>query len=361
MKKHGRNKMKPALLLIFIMFCFAGIYGQDNCTQNYLDAVKLFEQGFLDEVPPKLINCLEKGFTKNEKIDAYKLLIQTYLYDDNHQEAEKYMAKFLKSYPEYDLIATDPDVFVYLYNQYNTKPILQAGFIVGGMQSYYRIKNNYGTDNSANDKSKYSSSGVGLNLGLCVSKNIIDQFDVNLELLYNTIQIKDNDTNYFIENSSPYSESQFTYNISQISFPLSVSYDITSFDIKPVTLIPYGKIGCGFSILFNPYSLNNATSPSNIWTYKDGTNKPLKDMFNTYKWHLLAGAGIKIPIPSGSIVIDLKYNYGITPLIKKGYNYSDPELYEGFFSVPDIFTTDNFEFTVSYRKSFYNPKRKIIK
>ena len=55
--------------------------------------------------------CIERGFTPEERLSAYKLLILCQIYNDDIGGAHEGMLAFLKKYPEYELSPTDPDEF----------------------------------------------------------------------------------------------------------------------------------------------------------------------------------------------------------------------------------------------------------
>ena len=63
-------------------------FSQSECVFSLQRAERLYQQGNIEEIPGLLINCIEKGFTRDERLTAYKLLIQSYLYDDQLELAD---------------------------------------------------------------------------------------------------------------------------------------------------------------------------------------------------------------------------------------------------------------------------------
>ena len=106
-------------------------YAQDDCATKIQEAQKYYDQGMIDEIPKMLAPCMADGFTRTQKIEAYKLIILSYLFDDNQFEAEKTMLEFLKKYPEYEIMPNDPVEFVYLFESYRTTSVFSFGITAG--------------------------------------------------------------------------------------------------------------------------------------------------------------------------------------------------------------------------------------
>ena len=79
------------------------LYSQETgkCAEKLKNAQTSFDKGQVEEVPSMLRDCMKSGFNKEEALTAYKLLIQTYLLEDETGRADSVMYTFLKKYPEY--------------------------------------------------------------------------------------------------------------------------------------------------------------------------------------------------------------------------------------------------------------------
>ena len=73
-----------------IIFVPALLFAQQDCAVKLKDAQNQFEVGQVQDVPDLLLECLKSGFTREEKIQAYKVLINAYIFDDNMAQAEIY-------------------------------------------------------------------------------------------------------------------------------------------------------------------------------------------------------------------------------------------------------------------------------
>ena len=135
------------ILILVTFFFFISVNGQEDCLKSFQNARRLYDQGLIDEIPKILSPCIESGFTRTQKIEAYKLIILAYLFDDDQYEAEKNMLEFLKKYPEYEVMPSDPVEFVYLFESYKTNAILSLGLTIGPNLANPRIIEPYNAGN----------------------------------------------------------------------------------------------------------------------------------------------------------------------------------------------------------------------
>ena len=91
------------LIVGFLVACSVGTgFGQDtDCLQTLARANDEFTAGRFFGIPALLKNCLDNGFTNEQKIQAYQLLTQAYLILDDPIAAEDSYLKLLKADPEF--------------------------------------------------------------------------------------------------------------------------------------------------------------------------------------------------------------------------------------------------------------------
>src|SRR5436853_446608 len=110
--------------VLIIFSSYSGIFAQNLCSQNLKKAQKEYDEGRLTEVSGILESCLKDGFTRDQKLQAYRLLILTNLFSDQPDIAEQHLLHLLKEDPEYKINpGVDPAEFVTLFNQYNTSAV----------------------------------------------------------------------------------------------------------------------------------------------------------------------------------------------------------------------------------------------
>ena len=143
------------LLLAFILLGIFGVSAQSTCTDQLRVAQRRFDDGLLDEIPQLLADCMKNGFTDEEKTTAYKLLIQTYLYNEQPEKADEVMLKFLREFPDYVIAPNDPKEFVNLHQTYRTEPIFKIEVRLSGMLSLPRVIESNSTGNSETVNTKY--------------------------------------------------------------------------------------------------------------------------------------------------------------------------------------------------------------
>ena len=85
---------------------------QGGCDRNTLkEAEKNYDIGRFEEVINGLTPCLEKGFSRKEKVEGYRLLSMTYLALDNLDKAAESTEKLLDYDPLFDPSIQDPQRF----------------------------------------------------------------------------------------------------------------------------------------------------------------------------------------------------------------------------------------------------------
>ena len=107
-KDNLQNIIKILFILILISQTVLVVKAQEGCGFVLKRAEKLYEEGVIEAIPQLLENCMKKGFTKEEKIRAYKLLILTNLYEDRQNKADKLMLELIKFEP---LFITFNDIY----------------------------------------------------------------------------------------------------------------------------------------------------------------------------------------------------------------------------------------------------------
>src|SRR6187402_851971 len=126
-------RMKKLLLvLILLVACIQFICAQTTTSpaQTLRLARATFEQGRLHELP-RLLENLQR-FSQSEKVEAYKLLTQTYIYLEEPEKADEAMLNLLRTDHYFEVSeAVDPAEFVALYKTFRTTPTYRFGAKLG--------------------------------------------------------------------------------------------------------------------------------------------------------------------------------------------------------------------------------------
>ena len=314
------------------------VYSQsEECVIKLQEAEQLYALGQVENIPQMLEDCIVEGFNKEERLQAYKLIILTFLTDDNMRKADSAMVNFLKRYPEYEITVADPAEFVYLKKSYKTIPSFSVGVIGGLNLAFPYSVEQFGVHNLESASGSYSTS-PGFQAGLSVIKYLSPRFDLNLEIMFQqsvynyTLQPKKLtstfDPNYKVE---------ILETMTLLSFPFSFTVDLTKGNWKP-----YLRAG-----IVGTYYLGSTIDPKRH--YSDGSldvvsgeNISTADMsYRTeLNFYAQAGAGLKFDYAGkGYFILDARFLAGFTKIVNAEnrldphsdlifrYKYTDDDMY----------------------------------
>jgi len=172
-------------ILLIGVFCVVSFYGaaQSSCVQNLRDARSLYDEGRLNELPDLLQECIENGFSKEEKVEALRLVTLSHLFNEEQQRAENSYLRLLNINPEFQPNKdSDPTELLILAESFDTDPKFFFG--VKGGASYNIIQGNPEIIHSQIFPGSYEFP-LGLSGGVFFQYPINDIFSVNIEAFYN--------------------------------------------------------------------------------------------------------------------------------------------------------------------------------
>lgn len=105
--------------------CLAPMWtmAQENCTQKLRSARNAYQEGKLSSLPELLIPCIKTGFSKEEKIEALRLVTLAYIYSEDEAKAEKVFLDLLNIDPEFTPnLQSDPTELILLAEKFDTEP-----------------------------------------------------------------------------------------------------------------------------------------------------------------------------------------------------------------------------------------------
>lgn len=349
-------KLKLFLILLLIPG-ITGLLAQDkDCAVKLSEAQEQFSLGQIEEVPGLLVNCIKSGFTREERIQAFKLLINSYIFDDNMALAEQYMLDFLKRYPEYEIVATDPSEFVDLYREFDNEPRFSVG-VYGGLNlsnvrsfETFGVGSLTGIEDGLNGNGEYKSSGFGYQVGVSYNLNLGSGFEIGIEpmIIQNTYEFESRPFDWaYIE----YSEDQL-----RVDLPVSLIYTLN----KENKTVPYFRLGVKTSYLLVAKS-DSKRSYLGTSDFEDvtGSEQEIQDarMLNNY-WGVFGG-GLRYKIPGAYIFLDVRYNLGLANQVNSNSrnNGLDENVWL-YYYLQDDFFLDDLSFSIGISKTFYRPRRK---
>lgn len=335
-------------LIILFVFAIFTLQAQDDCTVKLKQAEEFFDDGKIETISSLLVECLKSGFSKDEKIRAYKVIINSYLFEDKLNLAEENMLKLLKLEPELKINKTvDPAEFVNLYKTYKTLPTYSIGIVAGVNLSSVTVNEAFGVHNVSNQTFNYKSSGMGYQFGLNVNRNITSNLQVGFSV-------------NIIQNNFEYTDSIFSFvhvsfveKQTRIDLPLSVYY---SFGKK--IFRPYITVGANTGFVISASSTATRSYTDNSHKDITGSDIDLKEYRRNVNFSALAGVGAKYMIKRGYFFFEAKYLYGLLNQVNTNTRYTNPELIYKYYYLDNNFKLNNLMISVGYMYSIYKPKKK---
>jgi hypothetical protein len=348
----SRNNLiavKIVLISVLLLFSFSG-FSQNSCAEQIANAEKLYESGQIDKVAAMLEPCLEKGFSKDEKARAYRLLSLCNLYYNQDVEAEKNFLELLKVDKEYKIKDSDPSEFINLYQEFRTVPVFITGIKFGwGFTDIYNIEN-YNDINSVESNATYYEAYSSFRIGLSFETPIIRELSVVYEFYYRWYS-------YHFENVVlDYANVSFKETVGGVDIPLMLQWNILSNDF-----VPYVNIGTSLNFLISSkadYIRLDAegTEYRAALTHEDPLD--LTDSRNFFNYALCAGAGFrwKNIIGPGYLTFDIRYSRYMNSLVDPANRANNSEVLYSFLTTDNVFKVQNTQFLIGYKLPLFLPK-----
>ena len=337
-------KARLITLLLFFAACGQFLVAQD-CAVKLRDAENLFNAGLVEQVPELLAACLESGFTKAEEHSAYQIIIRSYLYEDKINMAEATMLEFLRKNPEYKLSPTDNADFVYLFNKYEVKPVVQLSANIGTNYTFISVIEENST--SGNPLSKdYGNETFSIAAGLEAKISFGEHFEFGAGIDYSQVTFS------YKEPFLDFSEAYYPETQIRLEIPLRGYYYPLSFS----GFSPYVSLGAAAS--FNVSTLAsvsaNNTDANNVIPHT-GPDEDRTDSRHFLEPIIIGGIGCKYKLPRSYIFIDISARMGTLNQYKEGLPTNSEWFY---YSTDDQFRINNLRFSLGYTYIFYKPSRK---
>ena len=312
----------------------------DSCIIKLKNANTGYDQGDYDGTIKLLRSSLsECKLDKNEKIQANKLLIMSYLKVDNLEEADKTAAEIMRIDPNYkpDKFKDDPKLSA-LFEKYKPAPIFKIGFSGGANMSKVDQVQSYSIvhDDNAVGLDHYNNK-PGWQLGVNAEYRTYKNLWVELGFRFR-------ETTYeHILDSVENTTINYSEKLSYIDLPLSAKYYIID-----NTISPFVEAGVNFSFLTGALSTTSRDDLSDL------VNR--KNFRNSFAFGYFGGAGAIYKLKSIQLCVNVRYNYYPENVNKEGTRYSDPVNVFKYYYIDDDFRVDNLQFNVgvSYTLSYKN-------
>lgn len=353
------NKYRYLILFIFSSFIMLNGFGQSvdttSCAQNLLDAQALFAAGKLNQVPGKIEGCLRAGFTKAEKVQAYKLLSVTYTYLEEYDKADEAVLNLLKLEKEYKVNPEiDPTEFIKLYQKFRTYPIFQFGIKLGINNPFMTFGNTYENISNPSGNAGVFTMKNGLNAGLEFEipiRKLSENFEICPALVFSTKSFSQLDSLDMGDKFQSIGSFQGNEAETWIELPIMFRWIFHAGTLKP-----FVELGPSFNYLLKateakPISQSPQQSPKS-------PDLNVIDQRNQLNYAAQLGAGIKFDIPMAEVVIKANFNYALNQLNIRNSPAASSEVQTQFLGYQPVdFRIHYFSLTIGYIRKVYKPKK----
>jgi hypothetical protein len=327
----------------------SSIFAQKSCLNTLREAKTLYEQGLIDEIPELLAGCMESGFTRAQRIEAYKLIILAYLFDDDQFAAEKTMDEFLRKFPEYEIMPNDPVEFVYLLESYKTSSYYSLNLTFGPTFSNRRVTENYSAMNLSRTDF-LDKTGTGFQVGFGISRNLFKSVNGNIGVFYTVNNYTYSEECISLLDSLTLSFADLLVNeqLTMINFPLSLSYRFGRGNLNYVF-----RLGGTAGLVRKAYLTPTRSQPT-IESISESVD--IADHRNSMYYAAIVGTGLEYKIPRGFLVLDIRYQIGFQNMTI-GDRFSTPRLNGRYLHIDDDFKLDYVSVCLGYHFSIYQSKK----
>jgi hypothetical protein len=336
------------IIRVFILFILlfqvaaAALLAQD-CALKLQEARTMFDRGRVELVPDLISPCVESGgFSREDELTAYKLLIQALLLDEKPALAEETMVEFLKKNPEYKSSAADFSGFVYLLGKYQVRPKFMISARAGLNYTFLAGRSELSLSSLPPDIS-YSREPLNFYAGTEALLPLTGSLSVAAGISYSSSSF------VYSENMMNFGTVTYREGQSRLEIPLSAIYQVARY--KGINA--YARLGAGYAMNLNT-DAKASYIPSDVNNRFNRTGENVNR--NQSRIHadlfIHAGLGGMIKIPHGYVTAELRVLSGLRNQVIR----SDPGNLEYYY----FYTDDNFRvniagITFGYTHIFYKP------
>ncbi len=353
--------MKRALrFFVLVLITFLSQQAQAQCTENLKKAQVSFNEGHLYQIPSLLEKCLRKGFSEQDKLEAYELLTLTYLYIDDPISAERSFLDLLTLNPEYRVDSTTQIELLHLSKEYITTPIISWRARFGVNSTTVSVTDRSGT-HSLNDNKEAYKMGLGVSAIASLDIHFNRNLSVSIEsdFSYNSFNYQNT-----VFNVNEVSNAKDLINLKEKSYNIGLPITL-NYTLYRNKYYPY--IYAGYSPSYNILTNTNAhytqiDDETEIIT--EDKNLNLSSIRNRMIHSGIIGVGLKKRIKHNYIFVDLRYKFGLSKrLNKETKNNFDTEssinkyLFE-YQQIDNNFRQNELTFTVGYIWPKYKPRKR---
>ena len=334
-------------LFLSLLCASIAIHAQTTCTLTLRTARTTYDEGRLQEIPDLLEECLKSGFTRQESVEAYRLLILSYIYLEEPAKADDAMLGLLRTDPYFEINeSADAAEFIALYNTFRTWPIYRIGAKLGVNATMPHITSHVSAVEGA---SVSYTPVINFQSGLVFEIPVTQTLTLNPELYFQIRSFyydSDLDLTGDLENSSEGKESQ-----NHLSIPVSLQYSVLKSKLNP-----YVSLGLSADYLLqSSITMNRLRVNANSIQERTFNVTASRQRINL---NAIASAGIKLRLGSGYVVSELRFSYGLSSIneANDAFTIDDYLLFDNAYA-DNTMKLNSLSLSVGYIYNVFNPKK----
>lgn len=357
-----RSLLFLALILVGALECIA-----QNCAQTLRLARSTYDQGRLHDLPKLMEGCLNPNnadrFTKQELVEAYKLLTMGYLYLEEPLKADSSMIGVLTADHFFEPNeSVDPAEFIGLYKTFRTKPIFSWG-LKGGMNlTQPNMMSNYYVGGNAKGTGQ-TTGKISYQIGGVFEKPLFQQWKGSIwrrfalapEVLYLSRAIDYANTPFidYINGTDPSSQTSHRYSESQSWIDLNL---MAQFRLRPKSKFdPFVAVGPGFGYLLSSTVQANTTRGT-TGNVVSGANIDLTNSYKKLVYSVLVGAGARYKVGTLYLTLELRYQYGLVNIVNADTR-NNAELALDYVSTLNDYSINNIGLMLGVSVPVFKPQK----
>jgi len=349
-----------SLVFLLASLCIFPLTGLAQCSKTLKNAQRAFEAGKIERIPLMLSECLEYGgFSRQEEIMAYRLLLDVYLFQDQEASAEFAMESLLKLEPEYNFDPTiDAPEVLYLYNSFRTRPVMRVNISSGINISVVDVMTHYTVEDESEALGEYGGR-IGTMTGGTVSFPVLGSFDIGVGAYYLGRSYGYGDS---ILNTSTIGIITDTISIvglkqihHTIEVPVTLMYTLgikNKWKLQPYV---YGGLSFNYLVKAIGTEVSIQTPPNEKVT---ATLVDMTSLRNPITYNAVGGGGFRYKLGVDFLTFEFRATIGLNNVVDWRKRYSDPTLLYEYSYVDSDFRLFTYGISLGYLRSIHIPKRK---
>jgi hypothetical protein len=358
------------LILLLLFLGYQSVAAQDpvDCTYLLADAREAYEAGMVELVPELLLECIEtNGLSGEPRREAYKLVINSFLFDYRSAEADSLMDDFIMDFPGYRSENSDSQEFAFLLNAHlravGIDPDLppadtvttdaggisafrqkimffsrgdgvvgnSLGFKVGGSCTIPLTIEGYSVGDPAEDEGKFGPL-PGTMFGAEVNLALNHRLELSIGLLYGISRLS--------YSATPLTSVSYRYVEAQhlLELPVAIIYKLNP-ENPDISYYLRGGVLPGY-LLYASGKGTRSSDSSLDEVIVERTD--ITDSRRPFNFDILVGGGFRIPLNNAFFYVEASANYGILNSNREENRYVNNDLTWGLYHVDSDFRVHQF-------------------